>query len=211
MTAALTSFVHSYGLLAILILMTVESCGIPFPSEVIMPAGGLLAGTGHLSYALVVVAGTAGNLIGSLIAYGVAARWGAPVLLGPGRWVGIRRSHVELADAWFDRHGLLAVLVGRVLPAVRTYISFPAGLARVPLGRFALLTVIGAAPWCAALTAVGYFLGANYDRVTGYIGKAAIVLALIVVVVVVVWFVRGRSASPSAESGADPALHAPPR
>jgi membrane protein DedA with SNARE-associated domain len=208
MTAALTSFVHSYGLLAILILMTVESCGIPFPSEAIMPAGGLLAGTGHLSYALVVVAGTAGNLIGSLMAYGVAARWGEPVLLGPGRWVGIRRSHVRMADDWFQRHGLLAVFIGRVLPAVRTYISFPAGLARVPLGRFAVLTVAGAAPWCAALAAVGFFLGANYDRVTGYIGKAAIVFALVAVVLVVVWFVRGRSAP---ASGADPAVQAPPR
>jgi membrane protein DedA with SNARE-associated domain len=211
LTAALTNLVHNYGLLAVLLLMAAESCGLPFPSEAIMPAAGLLVATGHLNFVLVVLAGTVGNLAGSLVAYGIAARWGHPLLLGPGRWIGIRPGHVRMADRWFERHGLLAVLVGRVLPVVRTYISFPAGLARVPLGRFALLTFVGAAPWCAALTAVGYSLGANYDRVTGYVGKAAIVVALAVLVVVVVWFLRGRSGADGVDAAAEPAVPAPPR
>ncbi|HYM67732.1 MAG TPA: DedA family protein, partial [Patescibacteria group bacterium] len=91
MTSTLSSFVASYGLLAIFVLMVAESCGFPFPSEVIMPTGGVLAATGHLNLVAAIVVGAAANLVGSLIAYGVAARFGEPVLLGPGRYIGIRR------------------------------------------------------------------------------------------------------------------------
>lgn len=192
MTHALTTFVQNHGVLAVLLLMAVESCGIPFPSEVIMPFAGFMASQGHISLAAAIVAGAAGNLAGSLIAYGLAALWGEPLLLGPGRYVGISRRHVELADRWFQRHGLLAVLIGRVLPVVRTYVSFPAGMARVDLLRFSLLTFLGALPWCAALAAGGYAIGANYDRISGPIEVAAIVIAVVVVLLVVAWFLRGR-------------------
>ena len=194
MTAALSNLVASYGLLAVFVLMVGESCGFPFPSEVIMPTAGLLAATGHIQGGLVaaIIAGGVANLVGSLIAYGVAARFGEPLLLGPGRYVGIRRHHLELADGWFQRWGLLAVFVGRVLPVIRTYISFPAGLARVELTRFSILTFVGALPWCAALAYVGYALGRNYDRISGPVEKSAIVIALLVAVGLVVWYVRGR-------------------
>ncbi|HZS12956.1 MAG TPA: DedA family protein [Candidatus Dormibacteraeota bacterium] len=192
MTHALTTFVQNHGILAVLLLMAVESCGVPFPSEVIMPFAGFMASQGHISLAGAIVAGAAGNLVGSLVAYGLAAIWGEPLLLGPGRYIGIRRNHVELADRWFRRHGLTAVLVGRVLPVVRTYVSFPAGLARVDLLRFSLLTFLGALPWCAALAAGGYAIGANYDKISGPIEVAAIVLAVVVLLLVVGWFVRGR-------------------
>ena len=192
MTAALSNFVAAYGLLAVFVLMVAESCGIPFPSEVIMPTAGVLAATGHLNLVAAIVVGAAANLVGSLIAYGLAARFGEPFLLGPGRYIGIRRHHLEMADGWFQRWGLVAVLVGRVLPAVRTYISFPAGLARVDLARFSILTFAGALPWCAALALVGYTLGRNYDRISGPIGKVAIVIAALVALVVIVWYVRGR-------------------
>jgi membrane protein DedA with SNARE-associated domain len=194
LTAAVANFIAAYGLAAVFILMVFESCGFPFPSEVIMPTGGLLAATGHLQGGLVaaIVAGAAANLVGSLIAYGVAARFGEPLLLGPGRYIGIRRHHLEIADGWFRRWGLLAVLIGRVLPVVRTYISFPAGLARVDLARFSILTFVGALPWCAALALAGYVLGRNYERISGPVEKVAIGVALLVAVAVVVWYVRGR-------------------
>jgi len=194
LTAAVSNFIATYGLAAVFVLMVFESCGVPFPSEVVMPTGGLLAATGHIQGGLVavIVAGAAANLVGSLIAYILAARFGEPLLLGPGRYVGIRRHHLELADGWFRRWGLLAVLIGRVLPVIRTYISFPAGLARVDLARFSALTFIGALPWCAALAIVGYTLGKNYDRISGPVEKGAIVVALLVAVAVVVWYVRGR-------------------
>jgi len=197
LTSTLSGLVASYGLAGVLILMAFESCGFPFPSEVIMPTAGLLAAAGHMNLELAILAGALGNLLGSLAAFGLAARFGEPVLLGPGRWVGIRAHHLELADGWFQRWGLWAVLIGRVLPVVRTYISFPAGLARIELGKFSLLTFVGALPWCAALTLAGYTLGKNYDRISGPIEKGAIVVALVVVIVVVIWYWRGRSTVPS--------------
>jgi membrane protein DedA with SNARE-associated domain len=195
LTAAVSNFIAAYGLLAVFVLMVGESCGLPFPSEVIMPTSGLLAATGHMNLVAAILAGAAANLAGSLIAYGLAARFGEPLLLGPGRYVGIRRHHLEIADGWFKRWGLVAVLIGRVLPVVRTYISFPAGLARVDLTRFSILTFVGALPWCAALALAGYELGRNYDRISGPVEKAAIGIAILVVVAVIVWYLRGRETS----------------
>jgi membrane protein DedA with SNARE-associated domain len=193
LTTTLSNLVASYGLAAVFFLMVAESCGVPFPSEVVMPTGGLLAATGHLNLVAVIVAGALANLAGSLIAYGVAARWGEPVLLGPGRYIGIRKHHLELADGWFKRWGLVAVFAGRILPVVRTYISFPAGLARVELVKFSILTFVGALPWCAALALAGYTLGKNYDRISGPLEKGAIGVAVLVAIIVVIWYVRGRS------------------
>lgn len=193
MSQTLTSLVQHYGLLAVFVLMAAESCGLPFPSEVIMPFSGALVAAGHLDLTGVILAGAVGNLAGSLVAYGLASRFGEPLLLGPGRYLGIRRSHLELADRWFTRYGLLAVFFGRVLPVIRTYISFPAGLARVRRWPFAALTFIGALPWCAMLTLVGVWLGFNYTRVSRPIELAAIVIAILVLAVVIAWIVRGRS------------------
>jgi len=192
LTAAVSQFVATYGLLAVFVLMVGESCGLPFPSEVIMPTAGLLAAGGHMNLVAAIIAGAAANLVGSLIAYVLAARFGEPLLLGPGRYVGIRRHHLEMADGWFQRWGLPAVLIGRVLPVIRTYISFPAGLARINLTWFSVLTFVGALPWVAALTLVGYLLGKNYDRISGPLEKGAIGIAVLVAIVVVVWYVRGR-------------------
>jgi membrane protein DedA with SNARE-associated domain len=193
----ITHWVTTGGILLVFLLMAAESCGVPFPSELIMPFAGFLAAQGHISLTGAILAGAVGNVVGSLVAYGLAARFGRPLLLGPGRLLGIRESHLDLADRWFARHGLTAVLVGRVLPVVRTYISFPAGLARVDLLRFTLLTFIGALPWCIALAAGGYAIGANYDKISGPLQTVAIVLAVVVVAIVIAWLVRGRSRSAS--------------
>jgi membrane protein DedA with SNARE-associated domain len=223
-----TNFIDSGGLYAVLFLMLIESCGVPFPSEVIMPFAGWMAASGHLTFAAAVVAGAVGNLVGSLIAYALAAWLGEPVLLGPGKYIGIRKSHVEHADRWFQKYGLAAVFFGRMLPVIRTYISFPAGLARVkvvPLaavffGRmlpvirtyisfpaglarvkvvpFSVLTFVGALPWCAALAVAGYELGGNWEKVSGPIEKIAILIAVLVAIWGVVWFVRTRRSADSA-------------
>ncbi|HET9050652.1 MAG TPA: DedA family protein [Candidatus Dormibacteraeota bacterium] len=198
-TDTLKTFVADHGVLAVFLLMTLESCGIPIPSEVTMPVAGALAagalgGGGDLSPVSATLAGTVGNLAGSLLAYVIAAALGERFLLGPGRYVGINRSHVELADRLFRRYGLLLVFVGRLLPVVRTYISFPAGLARVEIVRFGALTFLGALPWCAALVAAGYELGTRYDDVAHPIQVASYVIAVAVVVGLVWWIVRGRRA-----------------
>ncbi|MHB8718007.1 MAG: DedA family protein [Candidatus Dormibacteria bacterium] len=193
MTSFVTTHIASGGLALVFILMAAESCGIPFPSELIMPFAGFLASQGHLSLAGAIVAGTLGNLLGSLVAYVLAASFGKPLMLGPGRYIGLSQDHLELAERWFAKYGSGAVLIGRVLPVVRTYISFPAGLARVPLPAFAILTTVGALPWCAALAAGGYAIGRNYDRISGPIQTIALVFAGVVVLVLVGWFLRGRS------------------
>ena len=201
----LQGWVGSYGLIAILLLMIVQCVGVPFPSEVIMPVAGYLASTGSLNIVAVIAVGVAGNLIGSLIAYGLAAWLGEPVLLGPGRYIGIRRDHVEIADRWFQRHGTGAVFWGRFLPVIRTYISFPAGLARIRLDTFTVMTFLGTLPWAAALAIAGYEGGRNWNRVAGPIGIAGLVLAVVLVVVVIGWFVRGRRRPAIAASEANPA------
>lgn len=190
----ITNFVTSDGLAAIFVLMVVNQCGVPFPSEVTMPLAGYFAATGHLNVVAVVVVGVAGNLVGALIAYAVSRRFGKQLLLGPGRHIGISASHLELADRAFARYGPAIALFGRFLPVVTTYVSFPAGLTRMNPAAFAVFTVIGSTIWCSALTALGYAVGANYARVSDPIGKAAIVLAALVVIGVVVWYVRGRQA-----------------
>jgi membrane protein DedA with SNARE-associated domain len=185
-------WVSSGGIAAVFALMLVNGCGIPLPSEVIMPLAGYFAASGHLNVVAVVIAGLAGNFIGALIAYTVARRYGRALLLGPGRRLGISASHLDMADRWFARFGYPAVFVGRLLPVVCSYVSFPAGLARVQPVAFAILTLLGAAVWCSVLTAIGYGVGANYDKISGGIGKAAIVLAVLIVLGLAAWFIRGR-------------------
>ena len=194
--------VETGGLLAVFVLMFAESCGVPAPSEVIMPFAGAFAAAGHLSLLGSILAGALGNLGGSLLAWGLAARFGEPLLLGPGRWIGLRRSHLASADRWFARHGLLAVFLGRLLPVVRTYISFPAGLARVRLAPFSVLTFVGALPWCAALAIAGYQVRDNYDRISKPIEYGAYVLAVLILAWLAVWFVRVRRAASRGTEGA---------
>ncbi|MFN2452206.1 MAG: DedA family protein [Candidatus Dormibacteria bacterium] len=192
MSHAVIRLVEGGGLVAVFVLMFAESCGIPAPSEVIMPFAGAFAAAGHLSLLGSILAGALGNLGGSLLAWGLAARYGEPLLLGPGRKVGLRPGHLASADRWFQRHGLLAVFVGRLLPVIRTYISFPAGLARVEPIRFSVLTFAGALPWCAALAIAGYQVRDNYDRISKPITYGAYLLAVVAVAALVVWFVRIR-------------------
>jgi membrane protein DedA with SNARE-associated domain len=173
--------------------MTLESCGVWVPSEVVMTAAGWLALGGHMNLPLAIVAGTLGNLVGSLIAYGLAAKWGEPLLLGPGKWVGITPKHIAHAKKWFDRFGMWSVFIGRDLPVIRTYISFPAGLSKVKLVPFAALTLLGSIPWNAALVLAGYQFGAKYDQVAGPISKAAILIGIAVAVIMVMWYMRGRA------------------
>jgi membrane protein DedA with SNARE-associated domain len=192
MGGVIGQWVTSGGLFIVLVLMVVNSCGLPFPSEVIMPVAGVLAATGHFNIVAVIVAGVAGSVIGALIAYSLARRFGRPLLLGPGRRIGISPGHLDLADRWFARFGLPTVFFGRMLPVISTYISFPAGLAKVQPVWFAVLTLLGSTVWVTFLAVLGYEVGANYTNVAGPIGKVAIGIAVLVVIAVVVWYLRGR-------------------
>ena len=193
MTAWLISLVATWGLFAIFITMTGESAGVPISSEVVVPLGGALASQGKLSFVMVVAVSSVANLAGSLIAFYLTRRYGERVVLSRfGRWLGLSAGHLRLANRFFDRFGLWAVFLGRLLPIVRTYISFPAGLSKIGGVRFTLATLSGAIPWNFALAYAGFKLGQHYDAVATYLGPFALPIAIGIVILLAVawWFGR---------------------
>ena len=186
----ITTSIGEYGLLAIFVLMVLESACIPIPSEVTMLFGGAMtstafAGAGNeLDFWAVVAAGTLGNLLGSWLAYGVGDKGGRPMIDRFGRYLLIRPHEVDRAHAWFEQHGEVTVFVSRLLPVVRTFISLPAGVARMPLLRFSVLTVLGTLPWCIMLVAIGDVAGTHWDewhRRFGYLDYVVVAAAIAVV------------------------------
>ncbi len=206
-------FIVDNGYLAVFLLMVAESACIPFPSEVTMLLGGALANTafvasvatGHkpLNFVIVALLGTAGNLVGSWIAWGVGYRGGRPLIdrmvtAEPGsepflwRALRLKPHHVERADAWFADHGDVAVFASRLLPVVRTFISLPAGVARMKFGKFSLYTVAGCLPWTFALAAAGYALGSQWHTVDKWLKPVSILVALVLAGAAVWWVLRQR-------------------
>jgi membrane protein DedA with SNARE-associated domain len=188
----LIQIISAGGLLAIFLTMAAESAGIPISSEIVVPLGGALASQGKLSFIGVVIAASVGNLLGSLVAYLLVQRYGEMLILGPGRRVGLTVGHLRLANRFFERWGLWAVFTGRLLPVIRTYISFPAGLSRIRVVPFALATISGAILWNLALAFAGFQLGKNYERVANALGPFTIPLAIIVLVAIIVAYYYGR-------------------
>ncbi|GAC1582682.1 MAG: DedA family protein [Candidatus Dormibacteria bacterium] len=190
--------VGSGGLVAIFVLMALESAGIPISSEIVVPLGGALAsgalvGQTHLDFIGVVAASSIGNLAGSMVAYLLVRRYGEGLMLGPGRKIGLSAGHMRLAERFFDRFGLFAVFLGRLLPVVRTYISFPAGLSKkVQPIPFAVATTLGAIPWNFALAYAGLKLGDHYHDVEKTLGKLTIPIALLVLLALVALYVAGK-------------------
>src|ERR1700729_3583098 len=160
-------FIAQYGILAVFLLMLAESACIPIPSELIMLFGGALAAGAvpgaHPSLIGIIIAGVLGNLAGSYVAWAVGKYAGQAAVRRWGRWVGIREHEIDRATTWFERHGDAAVLFGRLLPVVRTFISLPAGFAAMPANRFGLFTTLGCIPWTAALGIAGYALGPSWQ------------------------------------------------
>jgi membrane protein DedA with SNARE-associated domain len=198
-------FIATYGYLAIFLLMAAESACIPIPSELIMTFGGALAagavaGT-HLNIIAVIVAGVVGNVVGSYVAWGVGRYGGQAALRRWGRRIRLREHDLERANLWFERHGPWAVLIGRCLPVVRTFISLPAGIAGMDPVRFGIYTTIGCIPWTAALAYAGYAIGRNWNSiVTGFKGPTYIVAAVVVIALAIaIWrYLRRRDDEPAA-------------
>lgn len=183
-----TDVVGSYGVWAVFLLMILESACIPVPSEAIMVFGGFLAGQGKVGFWPVVIAGVAGNLVGSWIAYWVGATKGREWALR-WHWLHITPARLDAADRWFQKYGDWAVLISRCLPIIRTFISLPAGVARMPFWRFSVLTLIGCIPWCLLLAYAGLAVGDNWEALQkqlhwfDYAVAAAILVALVWLVV----------------------------
>src|SRR6267143_1098689 len=200
MTQWLIGLVSSWGLIAIFVTMAGESAGVPISSEIVVPLGGALASQGKLNpttpivaFILVVLVSSAANLAGSLIAFYLTRRYGERVILSKaGRWMGLSKGHLRLANRFFDRWGLWAVFLGRLLPIVRTYISFPAGLSKIGYLRFTIVTLLGAIPWNFGLAYAGFLAGQHWEQVAATLSPIAIPIAIVVVIVLAAawWFGR---------------------
>jgi len=155
--------ISAAGYLGVVILMAIESACIPLPSEVIMPFAGYLVSVGRFSLLGAATAGALGCNIGSTLAYLVAARGGRRAFERWGAYVLVRSVELDRADRFFARYGAITVFVGRLLPVVRTFISFPAGLTRMPMIKFQIYSFLGSWPWCFALAYAGFELGKRWD------------------------------------------------
>ena len=198
-----THLIGSWGLPAVFVLMVLESACIPVPSEAIMPFAGFAVSAGTLSFWGIVVAGVAGNLVGSAIAYAVGYYGGRPFVDRWGRFVLLRPHHLDTAQRWFDRYGAPVVFFGRILPLVRTFISLPAGFGKMRFGKFALYTVLGCVPWVIMLGYVGDKLGSNWHKVQPYLHYADYLVIAVCVVLVVYGVMRWRRRAAGATPPAD--------
>jgi membrane protein DedA with SNARE-associated domain len=198
-------FVRDAGLPAVFVLMVAESACIPIPSEATMLfAGFAVADPGvsnhHLTLLGIVLAGVLGNLVGSWIAYGVGRAGRLELIERHGRWLHLKPSHIAWADRWFARYGAGAVFFSRMLPVIRTFISLPAGVAKMPFGRFTVLTLAGCAPWVLGLGIAGEAVGSKWTSVRKDFEYVDYVVVALVVIGVVYTVVRRRRARPAADA-----------
>lgn len=187
MSDALTSFIANYGLVAIFILSALESACIPIPSELVVAPAGFLAYKGALSLWYVVIMATLGNVAGSWIAYAIGRRGGRPLIRRYGRYVWLNERHLARAEDWFARYGEITVFIARLLPAFRTFISLPAGIGEMPLGRFLIYSLLGSLPWNLALALAGYQLGVHWEVLVTYLEPLSYVAA-VAFVGLAIWF-----------------------
>jgi membrane protein DedA with SNARE-associated domain len=168
----------SLGYGGIVVAMAIESCCIPLPSELIMPLAGFLAFQQKFNLWGAALAGAAGCVVGSAVAYWIGATGGRPLLLRYGRYVLISHHDADRADAFFARHGDATIFATRLMPIVRTFISLPAGIARMHFGKFIAYTFLGSLPWCLALAYAGYKLGEHWDEVGSVLHKYDILVGI---------------------------------
>ena len=189
LASLIIKIISSTGYFGVAMLMALESAGILIPSEVIMPFSGFLVFTGEFNFWLTVLCGAAGNLLGSMAAYWIGYAGGRPLIEKYGKYILISGRDLNLADSWFKRYGQATVFFSRLLPIVRTLISFPAGIAKMNFKKFSFYTVLGSLPWSLALTYIGLALGENWQSLKIYFEKFDVVIAGLIVAGIV-WWVR---------------------
>lgn len=200
-----TGAIDSLGLAGIAVLMAIESACIPLPSELIMPYAGYRVHEGDYSLIGAAIAGAIGCVLGSWVAYWVGKYGGRPLAERYGRYVFFSRRDLDLADRWFERWGLWAAFISRMLPVIRTFISFPAGVSRVRLVPFTILTFVGSVPWCYLLAWFGMKLAEHWEDIKSYFHGADIVIGLAIAAGLAWWIARGiKHRREDAASAADP-------
>ena len=191
-----TQIYEAVGYIGVALWVAIESVIIPIPSELVLPFAGFLVGTGAelepltgqpWSYWLVVLAGTLGATVGALVAYAIGAWGGRPLIQRWGRYLGITDADLDRAEAFFARYGEAASFFGRMVPVIRSLVSFAAGVARMPLGRFIVFTFLGSLPFTALLVFAGVQLGANWESIGGVIKRFEYAVVAVLAIVVVAW------------------------
>jgi len=185
--------VSDWGYLGIFVAMFLESSFFPFPSEVVMIPAGYLAYQGTMSLWIAVAVGIGGSLAGAVFNYWLAVVLGRPLLERYGRYILLKPETLDKLEAFFFRHGEISTFSGRLIPGIRQYISLPAGLSEMHLGRFALFTVLGAGIWVSVLALLGYFVGANEAQVSAYLHEATVIALLAVGGLVLVYWLYHRA------------------
>jgi membrane protein DedA with SNARE-associated domain len=184
----ISQLIATTGYAGIVMLMAIESACIPLPSELIMPFAGYLVFQGTMKLIWVATAGAIGCNLGSLVAYEIGSYGGRPLVERYGRWILMGRRELDMADRFFQRWGQMAVFIARLLPVVRTFIALPAGVARMPRGKFHLYTFLGSWPWCLMLAWFGLKLGENWRSLGKYFHEMDAVIGALLLIGVA-WFI----------------------
>lgn len=194
-----TDVIEKLGYWGLAFLVALENVFPPIPSELVLPMAGFLTGAGRMNFVLAVIAATLGSVVGALILYGVGYAFGEQrvrsIVRRWGKWLGFKEEDVDKADDWFDRYGGVAVMLCRVVPIVRSLISIPAGLRKMPIGTFILFTTIGSAVWNTALIGAGWILGDNWEEVEEYVEYLQYAV-IIIVLILAAWWVWARMIKP---------------
>ena len=219
-SSTLTSLIGDHGIYAVFILMVIDAV-LPAASELVMLYAGVVASGalpgqdvvlfGHQieshfwAYVAMSMAGVLGNTVGSVMGWAIGFYGGRPLIEKRGRWLHLGPENLDKAERWFARWGDWAVCLGRVTPVVRSFVSIPAGLAKMPLGRFTLLTFLGCIPWCFGLASIGWALGSSYESFHHDFRFVDIAVGVLVLSVVAIWLIRRRRASRLGRRASDPA------
>lgn len=191
----IVDMVGNWGYPGIIIMMTIESSFIPFPSEAVMIPAGYLAQQGKMSLPLAIISGVFGSMLGAYFNYYLSIRLGRPVLIKVAGWFGISEKKFNKVDLFFHNHGEITTFVGRLIPYVRQIISCPAGLARMNIAKFSIYTAAGAGLWVTVLAFLGYFIGRNKELLKQYSRTITIILLIFCVMIVAIYvYVKRRRA-----------------
>ncbi|MCU0565999.1 MAG: DedA family protein [Oculatellaceae cyanobacterium Prado106] len=195
----ITNMMESMGYLGIGLLMFLENLFPPIPSELIMPLAGFTVSKGNMALVPAIAAGVIGTILGAFPWYYLGYLMGEDRIKGwidrHGKWLGISSEEITKSQRWFYRHGSKAVLLGRLVPGIRTLISLPAGFSKMPMPQFLIYSTLGTIAWCSLLTIAGYKLGENYSLIEEYLAPVSKIALLLVAIGAVVWFVRHRQKS----------------
>jgi len=180
--------ISTMGYMGIMLLTALEVVIFPIPSEIILPFSGYLAYLGRFSLYGVVIAGTIGSLLGSLAVYYLGLIGGRRLIIKYGKYFMITEKNIKMAEEWFEKYGEISVLISRLMPMVRTLISFPAGIGKMNLKKFVLYTAIGSSLWCYLLAYLGYLLGSNWTLINVFFKKLDIIV-LIALIILTIYFI----------------------